>query len=38
MKLRSVLMIALKDRITRAGISQERAAELFGVRQPRVST
>jgi predicted XRE-type DNA-binding protein len=37
MKLRSVLMIALKDRITRAGMSQAQAAKLFGVTQPRVS-
>jgi predicted XRE-type DNA-binding protein len=37
MKLRSVLMIALKDHITRAGMSQALAARLFGVTQPRVS-
>jgi len=37
MKLRSVLMIALKDHITRAGMSQAQAARLFGVTQPRVS-
>ena len=37
MKLRSVLMIALKDRITRTGMSQAQAAQLFGVTQPRVS-
>jgi predicted XRE-type DNA-binding protein len=37
MKLRSVLMIALKDRITRTGMSQPQAARLFGVTQPRVS-
>lgn len=37
MKLRSVLMIALKDHITRAGMTQAQAAELFGVTQPRVS-
>jgi len=37
MKLRSVLMIALKDHITRAGMSQAKAALLFGVTQPRVS-
>ena len=37
MKLRSVLMIALKDQITRAGMSQAEAAQLFGVTQPRVS-
>lgn len=37
MKLRSVLMSALKERITRAEISQAQAAELLGVTQPRVS-
>jgi predicted XRE-type DNA-binding protein len=37
MKLRSVLMIALKDHITRARMSQAQAAQLFGVTQPRVS-
>lgn len=37
MKLRSVLMIALKDHITRAGMSQAQAAQHFGVTQPRVS-
>jgi predicted XRE-type DNA-binding protein len=37
MKLRSVLMTALKDHITRAGMSQAQAARLFGVTQPRVS-
>jgi len=37
MKLRSVLMIALKDHITRAGMSQTQAAQVFGVTQPRVS-
>ena len=37
MKLRSVLMIALQDRITRTGMSQAQAAKLFGVTQPRVS-
>jgi predicted XRE-type DNA-binding protein len=37
MKLRSVLMMALKDHITRAGMSQAQAAQLFGVTQPRVS-
>lgn len=37
MKLRSVLMIALKNHITRTGMSQVQAAELFGVTQPRVS-
>ena len=37
MKLRSVLMIALKDHVTRAAMSQAQAARLFGVTQPRVS-
>ncbi len=37
MKLRSALMMALKDRIKRTGVSQEEAAKLFGVTQPRVS-
>jgi predicted XRE-type DNA-binding protein len=37
MKLRSVLMIALKNHITRTGLSQPQAAQLFGVTQPRVS-
>lgn len=37
MKLRSVLMMALKDHIARTGMSQAQAARLFGVTQPRVS-
>jgi predicted XRE-type DNA-binding protein len=37
MKLRSALMIALKDHITRAAMSQAEAAQLLGVTQPRVS-
>lgn len=37
MKLRSILMTALKTYITRAGMSQAQAAKLFGVTQPRVS-
>ncbi|MCH9827842.1 MAG: helix-turn-helix domain-containing protein [Gammaproteobacteria bacterium] len=37
MKLRSALMIALKEHIARAGLSQSQAAKLFGVAQPRVS-
>lgn len=37
MKLRSALMMALKDHIARAGLSQTQAAKLFGVTQPRVS-
>lgn len=37
MKLRSTLMMALKDHIDRAGLNQSQAAKLFGVTQPRVS-
>lgn len=37
MKLRSILMMELKNHITRAGMSQAQAAKLFGVTQPRVS-
>lgn len=37
MKLRSELMMALKRHITRTEMSQEQAARLFGVTQPRVS-
>lgn len=37
MKLRSMLMIALKNHITRTGMSQAQAAKLFGVTQPRIS-
>lgn len=37
MKLRSALMIALKQHVARAGLSQSQAAKLFGVTQPRVS-
>jgi predicted XRE-type DNA-binding protein len=37
MKLRSVLMMALKNHIARVGMSQSQAAKLFGVTQPRVS-
>jgi len=37
MKLRSALMIALKQHIARKGLSQSQAAKLFGVTQPRVS-
>jgi predicted XRE-type DNA-binding protein len=37
MKLRSELMIALKNHIARAGMSQVQSAQLFGVTQPRVS-
>ena len=37
MKLRSVLMTALKNHLTSTEISQVQAAKLFGVTQPRVS-
>lgn len=37
MKLRSVLMMELKNHIVRCGMSQMDAAKLFGVTQPRVS-
>jgi len=37
MKLRSSLMMALKDHIASAGLSQKEAAKVFGVTQPRVS-
>ncbi len=37
MKLRSVLMTALKKHIERTGMNQAQAAKLFGVTQPRVS-
>ena len=37
MKLRSVLLTALKQHLTHAEISQAQAAKLFGVTQPRVS-
>jgi predicted XRE-type DNA-binding protein len=37
MKLRSVLMTALKEHIIRSELSQAQAARLFGVTQPRVS-
>ncbi|MGO1077831.1 helix-turn-helix domain-containing protein [Inquilinus sp. CA228] len=37
MKLRSALMMALKDHISHEGLSQAEAAKLFGVTQPRVS-
>ncbi len=37
MKLRSALMMALRDHIVRQGLSQGKAAKLFGVTQPRVS-
>lgn len=37
MKVRSALMIALKERIEAEGLSQVNAAKLFGVTQPRIS-
>jgi predicted XRE-type DNA-binding protein len=37
MKLRSSLMMALKEHIARTGMSQSQAAKLLGVTQPRVS-
>ena len=37
MKLRSTLMMALKDHIARESLSQAQAARLLGVTQPRVS-
>ena len=37
MKLRSTLIIALKDHIARTGLSQSQAAKLLGVTQPRIS-
>ena len=37
MKLRSVLMTALKLHLSRTEMSQAQAAKLFGVTQPRVS-
>ncbi|MDR1936310.1 MAG: XRE family transcriptional regulator [Candidatus Accumulibacter sp.] len=37
MRLRSVLMTALKNHLIRTGMSQVQAARLLGVTQPRVS-
>ncbi len=37
MKIRSALMIALKERIEAEGLSQANAAKMFGVTQPRIS-
>jgi predicted XRE-type DNA-binding protein len=37
MKLRSEIMLALKDYIRRAHLSQSQAAKAFGVTQPRIS-
>jgi predicted XRE-type DNA-binding protein len=37
MKIRSQLLIALKEHITRADLNQAQVAKLFGITQPRVS-
>jgi predicted XRE-type DNA-binding protein len=37
MKLRSALMMALKDHTARTGLNQSEAAKLLGVTQPRIS-
>jgi predicted XRE-type DNA-binding protein len=37
LRLRSALMMALKDHLTQAGLTQAQAAKLLGVTQPRVS-
>ena len=37
MKLRSSLMLALKDHIVQTGMTQSQAARLFCVTQPRIS-
>jgi predicted XRE-type DNA-binding protein len=37
MKLRSALMLALKDHIAEQGLSQIQAAKVLGVTQPRIS-
>jgi predicted XRE-type DNA-binding protein len=37
LKLRSSLMVALKRRIQREGLTQAQAAKLLGVTQPRIS-
>jgi predicted XRE-type DNA-binding protein len=37
MKMRSMLMVALKTQIQRVGLTQAEAARLLGVTQPRVS-
>ena len=37
MKLRSILLTALKNHVTRSKMSQAQAAQLFGVTQPRIS-
>ena len=37
MKIRSALMLALEQHITREGLTQKAAASKFGVTQPRIS-
>ncbi len=37
MRLRSSLMMALKEHINREGLTQDQAAMVFGVTRPRVS-
>lgn len=37
MKLRAVLLTALKDQVNKRQLSQAQAAKLFGVTQPRIS-
>ena len=37
LKIRSELMIALRQYIRDAGLGQKEAAEMFGVHQPRIS-
>ncbi len=37
MKLRSALMMVLKEHIANTGLSQSQAAKLLGVTQPRIS-
>jgi predicted XRE-type DNA-binding protein len=37
MKLRSTLMMALREQIARNSLTQAQAAKVFGVTQPRVS-
>ncbi len=37
LKLRAALMRELQDHIARAGLSQAKAAAIFGVTQPRIS-
>jgi len=37
MRLRSALMMSLKEYVNREGLTQAQAAKVFGVTQPRVS-